>query len=30
MLEALSGEANTDLSSSLPMGDAVCITDVSA
>ncbi|MBT3246430.1 MAG: helix-turn-helix domain-containing protein [Actinobacteria bacterium] len=30
MLSALYGEATTDLSSSLPMGDAVCITDVNA
>jgi|TARA_B100000959_G_scaffold265301_1_gene306673 predicted ArsR family transcriptional regulator len=29
MLSALYGDATTDLSSSLPMGDAVCITDVS-
>ena len=30
MLSALYGDATTDLSSSLPMGDTVCITDVSA
>ncbi len=30
MLAALYGEATTDLSSSLPMGDSVCITEVSA
>ncbi len=29
MLSALYGEATTDLSSSLPMGDTVCVTDVS-
>lgn len=30
MLGALYGEANAEMKSSLPMGDAVCITDVSA
>ena len=30
MLAALYGETTTDLSSSLPMGDTVCITDISA
>lgn len=30
MLSSLYGEATTDLSSSLPMGDEVCITDINA
>ena len=30
MLSSLYGEATTDLSSSLPMGDDVCITDIHA
>ena len=30
MLASLYGEATTDLSSSLPMGDEVCITDINA
>ena len=30
MLGALYGDAETDLSSSLPMGDSVCITEVTA